>query len=323
MMDIEQFHKLLCKSQEEKHTILCEMDNAFLDYISRGPIIKVYAFPGTKVDTPEGVQVATYLPFAGKLSYVPVEMLRPIKKAKAMPNRMREVQKLREESVSKLQDMNDCLEQLARKDPLIAIGIYNLLQGMEQMNSMDDDMYRTCSVLVDEAIKLIGEHSFLVDLKSTLGGFKEYVDRRDRQLDHVQEVNSVFKRCEETRDQHVPEIPQEQIQAISEKFQEELGLSKEEVRDVVHVRVLVTAMLLAQREFFTHDEILAAVKKYRPEIAALPKEAVTMGIQNGIEKAQQGVGRVVPPALIEKNVMEQFSLTKVGSEFAYYILKNM
>ena len=326
-MNHEQFVKLLRKSQEGKHTILCEMDNAFADHLDKGLVVTVYAFPGTQEEAPEGMQVAIYLPFAGKVTYVPLTLLRPIKKTKAMPSCMQQICEMREHAVQYTRLMNDCFEKLSIANPVLSMGLRGLLQGIENLNSMDDDIYNKSQKFLDICIQTIGKHEFLIQLSETLGNYKSYTDRRDQNLSHMQEVSEAMK-CFEEKSSNVLNLSEEKMESIcsaaKKTFQEKMGLSESQVHDVVHVRVLLSAMFMAsrEREFFTYDELLAAVRKYRPEIARLGEEALNAGIKNSIEKAQQGVGTVVPAGLIEKNVMDQYCMTDLGRGFGYFTIKN-
>lgn len=323
-MDQDQFKALLEESNKGRYTILCETDNIFPEHIDQGAKIRGYVFPGSCFDG----MVAIYFLCMRRIIFIEFDALTPIKKTRFMPELQKEVDGLLTKLTQIRAEHLKLIGELREKAPLLAEALNALIEGMNRLQTMEEDIYNASVYLLQRCERIVGKSSYLEQLKENLDRYRDYTRNREERLQRIREVQDTITRytqqCEQCK-----EISFEKIDKISEvilRTCEERNLDIEKMKEVSQIQIVVTSMFIAlqEREFFTLDEIVELVKRTRPELRTfLPGEIIREGVISGVQKAIKNDTEDLPTGFIEQTVMGLYTLTDAGKTFAYTILRAM
>lgn len=308
---------LLSSSNKGKHTVFCRI---------KGPTSKLdaYFFPGTVHKQGQEDFAVAYVPEIGVLGFVClgviVDLVKPVK---AWLDKNEEVEKLIEQFKFWDGKVQKFCDELREKNMLLAFSLASFVRGISQGFEMNEEVFSSCKQMFDAIEKEMGSRIEINKLRQFLQNYYENSKRQEFLVEASQIIKKAKKESE-----RVPSLQEEDYGRIREELEEQIGEKEvERLGSFVHAMVVVQAMLLGDKQFYTLDELKEKVLEFRPEFKMMDEELTVNGIKDGLKVAEKGLEETgvfptFPAGLVEYNqIMDVWSLTEEGSVAALSLLK--
>lgn len=306
---------LLSPSNKGMHTVFCRIKGSTSK-------LDAYLFPGTVHKQNSEDFAVAYVPEIGALGFVClgaiIDLVKPVK---AWIDKSKEVEKIMERLGFWDEKVQKFCKELEEKNVLLALSLAGFVRGISQGFEMNEEVFTSYNQMFNAIEKEMGSRIEINKLREVL---RNYYENSKRQKFLVE----ASRLMEEAKKERAPCIEEKDFNQLREHLEEELG--EEETKKLgsfVHAKVVLQAMLLGNRQFYTLEELKGKVLEYRPEFKTIDEEIIVCGIEDGLKIAEDGLeGTDLFPALsaglVEYNrLMQVWSLTESGCLVALSLLK--